>query len=177
MPTFAFVNGAALGGGLEVALHCAYRTVSSAPPRSRLPEVFLGLVPGWGGTSLLPNLIGADKAVKVIIENPLNQNKTLRARRPTSSGIADAMFEAADFLEQSLLWAARVLTGEVTVERPEVDRGEAWDQAVATRPGRRGRQGARGRPRRRTGRSTSSPRPGPHSRDRASPPRTRRSPT
>jgi 3-hydroxyacyl-CoA dehydrogenase len=46
-------------------------------------------------------------------------------------GLADAEFAGADFLEQSLLWAARVLTGDVTVERREVDRGEAWDAAVA----------------------------------------------
>ena len=43
-----------------------------------MPEVFLGLVPGWGGTQLLPNLIGADNAVTVIVENPLNQNKMLK---------------------------------------------------------------------------------------------------
>ena len=62
MPTFAFVNGAAMGGGLEVALHCTYRTISSGAPAVALPECFLGLVPGWGGTYLLPNLIGADNA-------------------------------------------------------------------------------------------------------------------
>ena len=50
VPTFAFVNGAAMGGGLEVALHCHYRTLSAGVPALALPEVFLGLVPGWGGT-------------------------------------------------------------------------------------------------------------------------------
>lgn len=61
VPTFAFINGAAMGGGVEVALHCTYRTVSSGVTAFALPEVFLGLVPGWGGTYLLPNLIGAEK--------------------------------------------------------------------------------------------------------------------
>lgn len=131
VPTFAFVNGAAMGGGLEIALHCDYRTISSSVPAVALPECFLGLVPGWGGTQLLPSLIGADKAISVIIENPLNQNRMLKGPQAFALGIADAMFDAADYLEQSLLWAARVLTGEVTVERPEVDRGEAWDAAVA----------------------------------------------
>ncbi|MEY9211174.1 enoyl-CoA hydratase/isomerase family protein [Thermobifida halotolerans] len=130
VPTFAFVNGAAMGGGVEVALHCTYRTVSSGVPAFALPEVFLGLVPGWGGTYLLPNLIGAEKALKLIIDNPLAQNKTIRGPQVFEMGIADAMFEPADFLEESLRWAAGVVKGDITVERPEVDRGEAWDRAV-----------------------------------------------
>src|SRR5205823_7416865 len=72
VPTFAFVNGAALGGGLELALHCHYRTLSRAATAIGLPEIFLGLLPGWGGTQLLPKLVGADAAVTVMIENPLN---------------------------------------------------------------------------------------------------------
>ncbi|MFC0863544.1 3-hydroxyacyl-CoA dehydrogenase NAD-binding domain-containing protein [Sphaerimonospora cavernae] len=117
VPSFAFVNGAAMGGGLEIALHCTYRTVSSGVPAIALPECFLGLVPGWGGTQLLPRLIGPEKAIKLIIENPLSQNRTIKGRDAFELGVADAMFEPADFLEESLLWAARVLLGEVTVER------------------------------------------------------------
>ncbi|MGY0057615.1 3-hydroxyacyl-CoA dehydrogenase NAD-binding domain-containing protein [Streptomyces sp. LZ34] len=130
VPTFAYYNGAAMGGGVEVGLHCAYRTVSAALPAFSLPEVFLGLVPGWGGCTLLPNLIGADRAVTVIIENSLNQNRQLKGKQVYELGIADALFEGADFLEQSLIWTASVLRGEVEVVRPEVDRGEAWDAAV-----------------------------------------------
>ncbi|MFF2645744.1 3-hydroxyacyl-CoA dehydrogenase NAD-binding domain-containing protein [Streptomyces niveus] len=130
VPTFAYYNGAAMGGGVEIGLHCSYRTVSAALPAFSLPEVFLGLVPGWGGCTLLPNLIGADRAVTVIIENSLNQNKQLKGAQVYELGIADALFEGADFLEQSLLWTASVLSGELTVERPEIDRGEAWDRAV-----------------------------------------------
>ncbi len=77
VPTFAFINGLALGGGLELTLHCHYRTVSAAAPGIALPECFLGLLPGWGGAYLVPNLIGADRAVQLIIENPLSQNKML----------------------------------------------------------------------------------------------------
>ncbi|HEU4913030.1 MAG TPA: 3-hydroxyacyl-CoA dehydrogenase NAD-binding domain-containing protein [Actinomycetes bacterium] len=131
VPTFAFVNGAAMGGGLELALHCHYRTISSGVPALALPEVFLGLVPGWGGSQLLPNLVGPDKAVTVIIENAMNQNRMLKGPQAFELGIADAMFEPADFLEQSLAWAAAVARGEIVVDRPEVDRGEAWDAAVA----------------------------------------------
>ncbi|HET6859254.1 MAG TPA: 3-hydroxyacyl-CoA dehydrogenase NAD-binding domain-containing protein [Streptomyces sp.] len=131
VPTFTYYNGAAMGGGVEVGLHCSYRTVSSALPAFSLPEVFLGLVPGWGGCALLPNLIGADRAVTVIIENSLNQNRQLKGKQVFELGIADAIFEGADFLEQSLIWTSAVLRGELQVARPEIDRGDAWDQAVA----------------------------------------------
>ncbi|MEU3754605.1 3-hydroxyacyl-CoA dehydrogenase NAD-binding domain-containing protein [Streptomyces olivoreticuli] len=130
VPTFAYYNGAAMGGGVEVGLHCSYRTVSKAIPAFSLPEVFLGLVPGWGGCALLPNLIGADRAVSVIIENSLSQNRQLKGKQVFELGIADAIFEGADFLEQSLLWTASVLKGDTEIVRQEIDRGEGWDQAV-----------------------------------------------
>jgi 3-hydroxyacyl-CoA dehydrogenase/enoyl-CoA hydratase/carnithine racemase len=134
VPSFAFVNGAALGGGLELALHCTYRTISSGVTAVALPECFLGLLPGWGGTYLLPNLIGPGNALKVIVENPLSQNRMLRGAQAYSLGIADAMFEPADFLAESLRWAARVLTGAAEVSRaiPAAGWGAAsWDQSVA----------------------------------------------
>jgi 3-hydroxyacyl-CoA dehydrogenase/enoyl-CoA hydratase/carnithine racemase len=131
VPSFAFINGVALGGGLEVALHCDYRTVSSGVPMVALPECFLGLVPGWGGTYLLPRLIGPSAALKLIIENPLSQNKMLRGPEAFSLGIADAMFEPADFLEESLRWAAGVLSGSVTVSRAGLAPEQDWDAAVA----------------------------------------------
>ena len=130
-PTFAFVNGLALGGGLELALHCDFRSVSAAAAGIALPECFLGMFPGWGGAYLLPNLVGADRAVQVIVENALNQNKMLTGVQAAQLGIADVLFEGADFLERSLDWAGRILAGTADVERPEVDRGEAWDAAVA----------------------------------------------
>jgi 3-hydroxyacyl-CoA dehydrogenase/enoyl-CoA hydratase/carnithine racemase len=131
VPSFAFVNGAAMGGGLEIALHCTYRSVSTGAGLIALPEVALGLIPGWGGAFLLPNLIGAEKSVKVIVENPLSQNRMLKPAEVLSLGIADVAFEPADFLVQSLRWAASVVSGETVVARPEVDRGQAWDDAVA----------------------------------------------
>ncbi|SCG51838.1 3-hydroxyacyl-CoA dehydrogenase NAD-binding domain-containing protein [Micromonospora halophytica] len=125
VPTFAFVNGAAMGGGLELALHCHYRTLSAGATALALPEVSLGLVPGWGGTQLLPNLIGIPAATQVIIQNPLMQNKMLKPKQAAEMGIADVLLEPADFLERSLEWAAGVVSGEVTVTRPEVDR-DMW---------------------------------------------------
>ncbi|GHF65164.1 3-hydroxyacyl-CoA dehydrogenase/enoyl-CoA hydratase/carnithine racemase [Amycolatopsis bartoniae] len=131
IPTFAFVNGAVMGGGLELALSCHYRTLSENTAAIAFPEVFLGLFPGWGGTQLLPNLIGADAAVTVIIENALNQNKMLNVAKAAELGIVDEVLGSADYLEQSLLWLAKVVNGEITVQRREIDRGEAWDNAIA----------------------------------------------
>jgi len=131
IPSFAFINGVALGGGLEIALHCDYRTISSGVPMVAMPECFLGLVPGWGGTYLLPRLIGPSAALTVIIENSLSQNKMLRGPEAFSLGIADAMFEPADFLEESLRWAAGVLSGSVTVSRADLAPEAEWSSAVA----------------------------------------------
>ena len=63
VPTFAFVNGAAMGGGVELALACDHRSISAGVAAFALPETFLGLLPGWGGCYLLPNLIGPAKAL------------------------------------------------------------------------------------------------------------------
>ncbi|GLZ38782.1 3-hydroxyacyl-CoA dehydrogenase [Actinokineospora sp. NBRC 105648] len=130
VPTFAFVNGAVMGGGLELALSCHYRTLSDNTAGIALPEVFLGLFPGWGGTQLLPNLIGPDAAVTVIFENALSQNRMLKPKQAQDLGITDVLLGSADFLEQSLLWAADVVNGEVSVSRKEIDRGAGWDAAV-----------------------------------------------
>ena len=130
-PSFGFINGLAIGGGLEIVLNCTYRTVIASAPAVAFSECFLGIVPGWGGCWLLPNLVGADNAVKVIIENALNTNRMLRGPEVEPLGIADATFEGADFLERSIDWAARVLSGRVEVNRAEIDRGAGWDAAIA----------------------------------------------
>jgi len=129
VPTFAFVNGAALGGGLELALHCHYRSVSGGAAALGLPEVSLGLIPGWGGSQLLPNLVGIIGAAQVIIQNPLTR-KVLRPAEAHELGVADVLFEPADFLERSLAWAADVVSGRAVVQREEVDRSEMWDAVL-----------------------------------------------
>ncbi len=131
VPTFAFVNGAAMGGGMELALHCNYRTVSADAAALSLPEVFLGLVPGWGGAWLLPNLVGPKNALEVIINNSMSQNKQMKPTQAVELGVMDVMFAPADFLEQSVLWAAKVLTNLISVDRAVVDR-DSWDAVVDT---------------------------------------------
>jgi 3-hydroxyacyl-CoA dehydrogenase/enoyl-CoA hydratase/carnithine racemase len=132
VPSFAFVNGAAMGGGVEVALHCTYRTISSSVPAVALPECFLGLVPGWGGTYLLPRLVGPAAALEVMVSNALNQNRMLKGPQAFALGMADVMLEPADFLEQSIRWAASVVTGSTAVERTDrTADADAWAAAVA----------------------------------------------
>lgn len=131
IPTFAFINGLALGGGLEVGLHCNYRTLASTA-FTGLPEVFLGLVPGWGGATILPKLIGPERAIQVIMLNALNNNTMMKAKDALSLGVVDAVYEPADFLERSVSFAANILAGEVKIERKDYSNDHAWDAALAT---------------------------------------------
>lgn len=134
VPSFAFVNGLALGGGLEIALNSTYRTVDASAAAIALPEVFLGIIPGWGGAYLLPNLIGIENALEVVISNPLKQNRMLKPQQAFEYGIVDAIFPAANYLEDSLKWADAVLAGDVKVQRRnepgKIERLTKWPIAI-----------------------------------------------
>ena len=134
VPSFAFVNGLALGGGLEIALNSTYRTANASAAEIALPEVYLGLIPGWGGAFLLPNLIGIEKALEVIVSNPLRQNRMLQPGQAFDLGVVDAIFPAVNYLEDSLRWADGVLTGAIPVDRAgesdDSPRAHAWPAAV-----------------------------------------------
>ena len=101
-PTLAAINGACLGGGVELALSCDLRTISTAVRHFGCPEVFLGLFPAWGGTQLVPRLVGAEAAVKVLVENPLQQNRMIDGKTAHELGFADALLEPAEFLDESI---------------------------------------------------------------------------
>ena len=134
VPTFAFVNGLALGGAMEIALNCDYRTLDSSTAALAFPEVFLGIIPGWGGATLVPNLVGIERAIEIIVSNPLKNNRMLKPEQALEAGLFDVMFGAASFLEQSVRWADRVLTGEQKVDRPHVpgktERLIKWPAAI-----------------------------------------------
>ena len=133
VPTFAFINGVALGGGLEIALACTYRTVSADAQGIGLPEAFIGLIPGWGGVYRLPRLIGPEAALKIMIENPLGNNRTIGGPEAFDLGIADALFAGEDFLAQSLAWAQDVLAGSIPIERPHAADPASGDPEVLSR--------------------------------------------
>ncbi|MBA4247572.1 MAG: 3-hydroxyacyl-CoA dehydrogenase [Microbacterium sp.] len=134
VPSFCFINGLALGGGVEVALNCDYRTLDSSAAALALPEVFLGIIPGWGGAWLLPNLIGIENALKVVVENPLKNNRMLKPAEAFELGMADVMLAPANFLEDSIRWADGVLSGSLKVKRPnapgKIERAVKWDVAI-----------------------------------------------
>ena len=131
VPTFGFINGASMGGGVELPLYADYRTISADVPAYATPECFLGLVPGWGGTYLLPRLIGVQAALTLIVANPLANNKMIGGRQAFELGVADRLLEPVTFLEDSLAFAARVIAGTEHVVRAEVDLdGTAWDAAI-----------------------------------------------
>src|SRR6185503_10697000 len=84
-PTLALIRGYCLGGGLELALACRYRVVVDEPStRLGLPEVMLGILPGWGGVKRLPHLVGAPVALDMMLTG-----RTVDARRAKRIGLAD----------------------------------------------------------------------------------------
>lgn len=134
VPSFAFVNGLALGGAMEIALNCDYRTLDASTAAIAFPEVFLGIIPGWGGATLVPNLVGIERAIEIIVSNPLKNNRMLKPQQALEAGLFDTMFGAASFLEQSIRWADDVLTGTIRVDRPNVpgktERLIKWPAAI-----------------------------------------------
>ena len=126
-PTLAAVNGAALGGGLELALHCDVRTMAANVRHVGFPEVFLGLFPAWGGTQLLPRLVGAGAAVKLIVDNPLRQNRLSRAADALELGLVDHVLDPVEFVDESLeLLLRRIEAGEGKRE-PAADLSDVAD--------------------------------------------------
>jgi 3-hydroxyacyl-CoA dehydrogenase/enoyl-CoA hydratase/carnithine racemase len=123
-PTLAAVNGAALGGGVEIALHCDYRTISSGVRHFACPEVALGIIPGWGGTQLVPRLVGAQRAVEFVVANPLRQNRMLTGAQAFEAGFADALLEPVEFLDESLAFLLERIEAGGAPER-EVDLSDA----------------------------------------------------
>ncbi len=93
-PTVAMINGFCLGGGFELALACRYRVALDSPKtKIGLPEVLLGVQPGWGGSVRLPKLIGSTKALELILAG-----KTVDARTACKLGMVDAAVPERHFL-------------------------------------------------------------------------------
>ncbi|MCW2976238.1 MAG: 3-hydroxyacyl-CoA dehydrogenase NAD-binding protein [Actinomycetia bacterium] len=122
-PTVAAINGACLGGGLELALHCDARTIASNVRHFGFPEVFLSIIPAWGGTQLVPRLAGPEAAIKLIVANPLRQNKLLSAPEALELGLADRVLAPVEFVDESLAFAIELVESG-GLERAEPDWSE-----------------------------------------------------
>ena len=122
-PTVGAINGACLGGGLELALHCDARTIASSVRHVGFPEVALSIIPAWGGTQVTPQLVGPEAATKLIVLNPLRQNKLLTAREALELGLADRLLQPVEFVDESLRFAVDLVESD-GVERPAPDWSE-----------------------------------------------------
>lgn len=122
-PTVAAINGVALGGGLEISLYCQARTVMRSVQGIGFPECFLGIIPGWGGCTLVTKLLGPEKALELIVFNALNQNRMLNGEQAFKMGLADRLFDGATFFDDSLEFLVQIIAGATLVERPPIDTG------------------------------------------------------
>ena len=92
IPTLAIINGAAMGGGLELALACTGRIVADDDSiQMSLPETKLGILPAWGGTTRLPRLIGADNAIDLICSG-----RSVRPQESLALGLVDSTVPVKD---------------------------------------------------------------------------------
>ncbi len=103
-PTCAAIDGAALGGGLEVALACDYRVCGTNPKvQLGLPEVTLGLIPGWGGTQRLPRIVGVFEAAEM-----LASGRSDSAYNAATSGLTDHTADSGLLMEDAVAALSRV---------------------------------------------------------------------
>ncbi len=115
-PTVAAVHGACMGGGTELILACRLRIAAEdEKTRIALPEVMLGIHPGWGGTARLPRLVGATDALPLMLTG-----KSLSARRALDLGVVDRIARPAELMAE-----ARLLLRHAP-PRPFARRARAW---------------------------------------------------
>ncbi|AMV22795.1 Fatty acid oxidation complex subunit alpha [Gemmata sp. SH-PL17] len=102
-PTCAAIDGAALGGGLEVALACDYRVCGTNPKTQLgLPEVKLGLIPGWGGTQRLPRIVGTKEAIEMV-----TSGRSDSGHNAATTGLVDKTVDAGLLIEEAATVANR----------------------------------------------------------------------
>jgi enoyl-CoA hydratase/carnithine racemase len=101
-PTVAAIDGAALGGGLEVALACDFRVCGTNPKvQLGLPEIKLGLIPGWGGTQRLPRLVGVEEAIERLLSG-----ESYDATDPAPDDLVDATVASEALAGTADTWIA-----------------------------------------------------------------------
>ena len=105
-PVFALINGTALGGGFELALSAHFR-VATASAKIGLPEIHLGLLPGSGGTQRLPRIIGADKALKMMLNG-----QSVSAGEGLANGVIDRVDESGDLISASMDFMLETTAGK-----------------------------------------------------------------
>ena len=107
-PVIALVNGFALGGGLELAMCCHIR-VASSNARMGLPEVSLGVIPGYGGTQRLAQLVGRGKANEMVFTAGM-----IKADEALDWGLVNYVVDSADLMDRGEEFAAKILNNSGT---------------------------------------------------------------
>jgi 3-hydroxyacyl-CoA dehydrogenase/enoyl-CoA hydratase/3-hydroxybutyryl-CoA epimerase len=106
-PTIAVIDGACMGGGTEMSLACTYRLATDNPKTIiALPEVNIGLFPGWGGTQRLPRLIGLQRSLDMILTG-----RNLNGMRAYRQGVVDKIIPKEQVKETALQFARDVVSG------------------------------------------------------------------
>ncbi len=127
LPTVAALHGPVMGGGLEMALNCDYRIASTADAtKLALPEVQLGLLPGGGGTQLLPRLVGVQQALTLMLTG-----KNTYPEKAKRIGLVDALIHPPGVPGAARRAARQLASGERSIERDE----QSWgDQLLEGNP-------------------------------------------
>jgi 3-hydroxyacyl-CoA dehydrogenase/enoyl-CoA hydratase/3-hydroxybutyryl-CoA epimerase len=142
MPTVAAIHGACMGGGTELALACRMRVAARAPEtRIALPEVQLGIHPGWGGTARLPRLIGAPKALAMMLTG-----RAASAERALAEGLVDRLAAPDALLDEARKLALRPVTRPFA-QRALARLGNCWAARQILAPVMRKQTAAKASPR------------------------------
>ncbi len=117
VPTVCVINGACLGGGFELALSCSSRVASFSPQvKIGLPEVNLGILPGFGGSIRLPKLLGLMKALPLLLTG-----RAVGAQEALELGMVDRLFPDANLLEEAKIFASSLAGGKKPRNTPKKD--------------------------------------------------------
>lgn len=129
-PTVCFIDGACVGGGLELALACTYRVVSdNKKTQLGLPEVTLGFIPGFGGTKRLPKLVGLRQGISMIASG-----KSVDAKKAFKIKLADAIYPASNFNSYADSFVKKVLSVNGKKELEQKRRRKFSERIIESNP-------------------------------------------
>ena len=124
-PVIAAINGYALGGGLELAMSCQIR-IAATHAKMGLPEVSLGIIPGYGGTQRLPQLIGKGNAMEMILTGEM-----IGAKRALELGLVTHVVSGEELLSKAALIAGNLLKNSPNAINKAITAVNASDQTAA----------------------------------------------
>lgn len=117
MPTIASVNGACMGGGCEFIMSCDYRIASDdSSTKIGLPEIQLGILPGFGGTQRMPRIIGLQAALDIILAG-----KAVNSKKALKSGLVDKVVHPNMLDDQAMKWAKEIIASGAKKRRKKFE--------------------------------------------------------